>query len=170
MWICLFTGRWFENTFEYTQWYHHPRSTAIDWRMSTYSLEVDRYHRPGWIQIFNGLYDWRCWWCWPWRCYRFISGSIVLIQQWFNDSKAWIPTFIFKSFNVNSISKKFESLLKKPWSWAVPSSSPEDLDEPVVERELMGENVIEQGIFKWYESINVRTWEAEPAEYNIIMR
>lgn len=37
------------------------RSTVIGWRMLTCSLEVNRYHRPGLIQIFNGLYDWRCW-------------------------------------------------------------------------------------------------------------
>ena len=28
------------------------------------------------------------------------------------------------------------------------------MSQCVVERELVGENVIEQGIFKWYESIN----------------
>ena len=37
------------------------RSTVIGWRMLTCSLEVNRYHRLGPIQIFNGLYDWRCW-------------------------------------------------------------------------------------------------------------
>ena len=86
-----------------------------------------------------------------------IVSSLGVLSSFNNDSMIQRPGFqhsSFKSFNVNSISKKFESLLKKPWSWAVPSSSPEDLNEPVVEGELVGENVIEQGIFKWYESIN----------------
>ena len=39
-------------------------------------------HCPGWMQIFNGLFDWRCCWFWPWRCFRFIAqGFIVLINR-----------------------------------------------------------------------------------------